>query len=407
MARLAEEWGTPLYVYDSATLKAQVGRIRALAAQFYPGASDITYAAKAYFSLAMARRLARLGLGVDVVSLGEMKVARKAGFPPEGVHLHGNNKSEDELRAAVEWGVQAIVVDSLEELEFFENLCAQMGRTARVWLRVTPGLYVDTHAYRQTAHPASKFGLAIAGGQAAQGIRRALASPRLKLAGLHTHLGSQLFEVTPYRNAVEMLLDLAEAEGWIPEELSPGGGWGVPYTLEDPDGDPRPWIEAVAEAVVHGCAARGWHLPRLVFEPGRQIVGRAGVAVYTVGTTKLAADGTWFVAVDGGMADNPRPALYQARYTACKVDAPLARQAIKAALVGKFCETGDQLIAETWLPEVQRGDRIAMPVAGAYHLAMASNYNLAPRPAVVWVEDGQVEVLQQREEVNDGWWGEP
>ncbi len=402
---LAKQWGTPLYLYDAVTVQAQAASIRQLITDAYPGAVDITYAAKAYFSLGMARRLAALNLGVDVVSLGELEIARRAGFSPERVHLHGNNKGEAELKAAIEWKVQAIVVDSLEELAFLERLCAGLKQTARIWLRVTPGIHVDTHAYRQTAHPASKFGLPVSDGQAAEGIRRARASQWLHLTGLHTHLGSQVFENEPYQKAIEVLLQLAEDCDWVPEEISPGGGWGVPYTLDDPDPNPRPWIEAVTGAMIAGCARRGWALPKLLVEPGRMIVGQAGVVVYSVGTSKTAADGTYLVAVDGGMADNLRPALYQARYTACRVDMPNSPITRKTTLVGKFCETGDQLIPEVFLPPVERGDLIAMPVAGAYHLAMSSNYNLAARPAVLWLEPDKVSVLQQREDPCQlDWW---
>lgn len=402
---LAKQWGTPLYLYDAATVQAQAASIRQLITDAYRGAVDITYAAKAYFSLGMARRLAALNLGVDVVSLGELEIARRAGFSPERVHLHGNNKGEAELKVAIEWKVQAIVVDSLEELAYLERLCAGLKQTARIWLRVTPGILVDTHAYRQTAHPASKFGLPISDGQAAEGIQRGRASQWLHLTGLHTHLGSQVFESEPYQKAVEVLLQLAEDSDWIPEEISPGGGWGVPYTLDDPDPNPQPWIDAVTGAMIAGCARRGWPLPKLLVEPGRMIVGQAGVVVYSVGTSKTAADGTYLVAVDGGMADNLRPALYQARYTACRVDMPNSPVKRKTTLVGKFCESGDQLIPEVFLPPVERGDLIAMPVAGAYHLAMSSNYNLAARPAVLWLEPDKVSVLQQREDPCQlDWW---
>ena len=405
LSTLAKQWGTPLYLYDAETVFSQVNLLKTLLTQNYPGKYEITYAAKAYFSRAMANRLERMGLGVDVVSMGELEVARLAGFIPEKIHLHGNNKSQAELKSAIDWGIQAIVVDSLEELAFLEQLCARTGKTARVWLRITPGLMVDTHAYRQTAHPASKFGLPVADGQAAEGIRRAKASEWLHLSGLHTHLGSQVFEIEPYRKAVEILLELAEAENWIPEEISPGGGWGVPYTLDDPEENPVPWIEALTQVIKDGCSRRGWPLPKLIIEPGRMIVARAGVVVYTVGTSKKAADGTYFTAVDGGMADNLRPALYQAHYTAVRVDLPNSPVSRKTTLVGKFCETGDRLIEEVWLPPVDRGDLIAMPVAGAYHLAMSSNYNLAPRPAVLWLQTGKVEVMQPREEPHlQGWW---
>lgn len=402
---LAEQYGTPLYVYDGLTIYEQISRLRKQLQANYPGRFEITYAAKAYFSLGMGRRLAGAGLGVDVVSLGELTVARKAGFAPERVHLHGNNKSIEELSAALDWGVQAVVVDSLEELETLEQLAEERGRSARIWLRISPGVAADTHAYLRTSHHASKFGFTVEGGLAAEAIRRARKSRRLRLTGLHTHLGSQLFDPEPYRRAVASLMALAEETGFIPEEISPGGGWGVPYLPGQPENNPEPWIQAVSEAVIAGCEQRGWPLPRLVIEPGRWLVARAGLALYTAGTHKISGDGTHFVAVDGGLADNPRPALYQARYTAFRADCPDADPLHKVSLVGKFCESGDQLIPEVWLPEVRRGDLLVVPVAGAYQLSMASNYNLAPRPAVLWLEPGKVEILQQRERLDEGsWW---
>lgn len=402
---LAEQYGTPLYLYDAATLYEQARRLREALDTNYPGETEITYAAKAYFSLGIAQRLAALNLGVDVVSMGEMAVARRAGFAPERVHLHGNNKSIEELSAALEWGVQAVVVDSLEELDTLEALAARANKQARIWLRISPGVSIHSHSYLQTAHHASKFGLPTEGGAAARAIQQAKASRWLRLTGLHTHLGSQFFEAEPYQQGIASLMALAEQNDFIPEELSPGGGWGVPYVPEQPSGDPAPWIETVTGALKAECARRNWPLPRLVVEPGRWLMARAGVALYAVGTTKTSGDGTHFVAVDGGMADNPRPAMYGARYSALLADRPDERAVNKANLVGKYCESGDQLIQDVWLPEVQRGDLIVVPVAGAYQLSMASNYNLNPRPAVLWLEDGQAQVLQKREHPEmGGWW---
>jgi diaminopimelate decarboxylase len=404
---LAEQYGTPLYLYDAATVASQYNRLRAALSEYYPGSYEITYAAKAYFSLGMARRLTGMGLGVDVVSMGELTVARRAGFAPNRVHLHGNNKSVAELEAALDWGVESIVVDSLEELEILEQVAAQAQKQARIWLRISPGIVVDSHSFLQTAHHTSKFGFTTEGGQAAKAIRRAQESRWLKLSGLHTHLGSQFFEAAPYREAIISLMSLAETSGLVLEDLSPGGGWGVPYVPGQPDGDPLPWIETVTSTVKDECARRGWPLPRLVVEPGRWLVARAALALYTVGTTKTSGDGTHFVAVDGGMADNPRPALYDARYTAILAERPDAEAINTVNLVGKFCESGDQLIPEVCLPDVRRGDLLVVPVAGAYQLSMASNYNLAPRPAVLWFDEERIEVLQQREQPEErGWWVE-
>lgn len=405
LTELANQYSTPLYVYDAATIQLQVDTLQKLLKSYYPANFEITYAAKAYFSLGLARHLAALGLGVDVVSLSEMGVARRGGFAPQKVHLHGNNKSQSELEAALQWGIQAVVVDSLEELDFLEQIAARMQTPAPIWLRVTPGLYVDTHPYRQTAHPTSKFGLLISDGQAAEGIRRAVQSPWLKLNGLHAHLGSQVFEPDPYLEAVDLLVSLAEQAGYIPAEFCPGGGWGVRYTPEDPIVETETWVATVTQTVIQAFERRGWPLPKLVIEPGRSIVARAGVAIYSVGTTKQVSDGTHVVAVDGGMADNPRPALYRSRYITCLANRPQQGPLRKTSIVGKFCESGDVLINTAELPEMHRGDCLIMPAAGAYHLSMASNYNLAPRPAVLWLEPGNIEVLQQREVLHEeGWW---
>lgn len=404
LSDLAGMYGTPLYVYDALTVRSQSVSLKALLKERYAGEIDVTYAAKAYFSRAFAEKMAGFGLGVDVVSLGELRLAQRAGFPPEGVHLHGNNKSPNEIKMALEWGIHAVVVDSLEELELVEQIAAERQQPARIWLRVTPGLTVDTHPYRQTGHASSKFGLPMADGQAAIGIRQALSSRWLKLTGLHTHLGSQIFETEPYRRVIAMLASLADSCGMIPEEISPGGGWGVPYTAGDEPANPALWAVAVCESVSEEALRRGWPLPRLVVEPGRWLTARAGLALYSVGTHKTAADGSHLLAVDGGMADNPRPALYHSNYTACLVDRPDAEPVDTVRLVGKFCESGDELIHAVALPAAQRGEVLAMPAAGAYQLSMASNYNMAARPAVLWLEEGRVEVLQAREAAEDSAW---
>ncbi|MBN1921229.1 MAG: diaminopimelate decarboxylase [Anaerolineae bacterium] len=411
LGALAREWGTPLYVYDGETVRQELAALRQALAAAYPGLTEITYAAKAYFAPRFASKLAALGLGVDVVSLGELHVAQRAGFAPEKLHLHGNNKSAAELRAALELNLQAIVVDSLDELMFLESLArgahvgAPVRRAPRIWLRITPGLTVDTHAYRQTGHHATKFGIPIAGGQAAEAIRYAQNSPYLNLVGLHTHLGSQIHEVGPYVEAIQMLYALARAENFTPEELSPGGGWHVRYTEDAPDTQLETWVQSVAAAVQAECQRDGNPLPRLILEPGRWLAARAGVALYTVGTCKTSGDGTRWVAVDGGMADNLRPALYSARYTAIVPERMEDVPTERVNLVGKFCESGDFLIENTLLPPVARGDLLALPVSGAYQLSMASNYNLAERPTVLWLKEDEIEVLQPREDIlSAAWW---
>ena len=404
---LAEKWGTPLYIYDGITLKEKLASLYKLGAEEYKGKFDITYASKAYLSLGFARHLASLGVGVDVVSLGEMKIAKMAGFSPERVHLHGNNKSEEELEFALDWGIFSIVVDSLEELEFLDKLAARKKKRMQIWLRITPGVDVDTHPYLQTGHAASKFGIPIPDGQAVRAIECAKRSEWLNLIGLHTHVGSQISDARPYQRAVRMLLKIAAEADFIPQQISTGGGWGVSYRPEDKENKERDWVAMIADALHRECTALDWPLPQLVLEPGRWLTAQAGLAVYRVGFQKKSREGFHVISVDGGMADNPRPAMYQAVYTALVVERPTATTIQKASLVGKYCESGDVLIAEVELPEVNRGDLIAMPSAGAYQLSMASNYNMAARPAVLWLEPSGVELLQKREDPTEsGWWVE-
>lgn len=405
LSELAEEYGTPYYLYDGATVRAQVDRLKSLFHQYYPAEAMIAYASKAYFSFSMAQKMAELGIGADVVSLGEIRVAQQAGFPAEVIHLHGNNKSQAELQAALAWGIQAIVVDSLDELEFLEGLSREAGKRARIWLRITPDLNVNTHPHIETSHSDSKFGLHIENGDAGQAIRQAVTSPWLELVGLHAHLGSQIFAAEPYRLAIERLFALAEAERFIPKEISPGGGWGVRYTDADPADDAEPWVKTVSQTVTAECRRLGWPLPRLVLEPGRWLVARAGVALYRVGAQKRTPNGSHIVAIDGGLADNPRVALYQAQYTARVVQRAGAKPEEKVRVVGKFCESGDVLIPEIILPPVRRGDLLATPASGAYQLSMSSNYNFAARPPVLWLEEGRVEVMQCCEQPDQpGWW---
>ena len=402
---LVQQYGSPLYLYDAATLRAQLDLLRTAFETHYRGGFEITYAAKAYFSLGMARRMAAMGLGVDVVSLGELKVAKKAGFSPKMVHFHGNNKTVPELLFAMEWGISDIVVDNLSELVLLETLAIERKQVINIWLRITPGVKVETHQYWQTGDIASKFGLPIYDGQASEGIRFAQASRWLKLRGLHTHVGSQVFDVSPYGEALKRLIGLAGQEEFIAAELSPGGGLGVQYTLDDKVADAVDWVRTMSASLEKECGKRGWPLPKLLLEPGRWLVGQAGVSVYSVGAVKFSSDGTYIVAVDGGMADNPRTAMYQARYEAALVDRLPSGMRNRASLVGKYCESGDQLIPMLELPEMHRGELLALPVSGAYQLSMSSNYNMASRPAVLWLEDGRAEVMQRREDpAEDGWW---
>ena len=402
---LAKEYDTPLYVYDAATVKEQVSVLKHLLYKHYGENASIAYASKAYFSLSFARKLNTLGIGADLITIGDIRTARKAALNPALLHLHGNNKSEEEIRTALEWGIGAIVIDSLDELSFVESIAETMSRKARIWLRITPDITVDTHRHIQTSHAASKFGLHISDGQASQALKQALGSKWLNLVGLHTHLGSQLRETGVYEEAIHKMYTLAGDNDFIPQEFSPGGGWGVRYTEDDAPNDPDLWIGAISRCIKNECETRNWPLPHLVIEPGRYTVARAGVALYSIGSQKQTPEGQHIIAVDGGIADNPRVALYSAKYTALVADRANAANEIPSRVVGKFCESGDVLIEQVLLPKVQRGEILAIPVSGAYQLSMSSNYNFATRPTVLWLDNGMVEVMQNREHPeNSGWW---
>jgi diaminopimelate decarboxylase len=406
LAELALRYGTPLYIYDAATLDGAAASYQAALAGAYPGASEVAYAAKAWLNTATARWAAGRGLGLDVVSAGELAIALHGGFPAERIHFHGNNKRRDELAAALAAGVGRIVIDHAGELALLNELALARGIRQPIWLRVNPDVDVDTHGHTRTGHAASKFGLALADGTAEAVARQALAAPGVALLGLHCHVGSQFREAAPLTLAVQRLLELAArlhtTTGWQPAELSPGGGWAVPYVPHQAMGLPaiEDYVGQVAAAVVEGCQQRHLPLPRLVLEPGRSLVARAGVALYSVGAVKQAGD-VIYAFVDGGLADNPRPALYDARYIALLANR-LSDEAPRCVHVaGPYCETGDVLIHDIDLPPLRPGDLLAVPASGAYQLSMASNYNAALRPAVIWVEHGQARLIQRRETAAD------
>jgi len=296
-------------------------------------------------------------------------------------------------------------VDNHHELGLLERLAGIRGQRASIWLRLSPDIDLRTHAYNKTGLADSKFGFPLASDDAERAVQAALASPHLELVGLHTHLGSQAFETEPFVTAAEALLafaaDMGRKYGFRLQELSPGGGWGVPYHEDDPSVPLEECVQAISRAVTEGCARHGLPLPCLILEPGRSIVGPAGVALYTVGARKAIPGVRTYISVDGGMADNIRPALYGVRYTA--LAATKAHQPAEevVTIVGKFCESGDWLIRDISLPKLEPGDLLAVPVAGAYHLPLSSNYNLALRPAVVWVKDGHACLVQRRETYED------
>ncbi len=399
LSDLAESHGTPLYVYDAATLHAAVLAYRQTLLESYPGDAGITYAGKAFLCIALAQWLHRQGLSVDCAGLGELRIAVAAGLPRERIVIHGVNKSQRYLAAGL---LQAgtIVVDSLGEIAALTDLVGHGDRLLPdVWLRFRPGHAPDSHRYIQTGQADSKFGMN------QEEIRQAASlcrSQQLPLRGLHFHLGSQYRDPGPVVAAIDKALDLAREltfePGWV---LCPGGGLGVAYHEDDL---PEPSIEAftrlVAESVIEGCDRKGIPLPHLQFEPGRSLIARAGVAIYSVGGTKRTEHRRWLL-LDGGLADNPRPALYQARYSALPVQRPLRPPVEQFWFAGPYCESGDILVHGLPFPELRPGELVAIPVSGAYQLSMASNYNGASRPAVLWLEEGQASLVRARETTDD------
>jgi len=405
LVALAAEYGTPLYVYDEATIRARARSFREAVAASYPGRAAVCYAAKAYCAPWLLRIVAEERLGLDIVSGGELHTAVRAEFPRDRIFFHGSNKSEDELLLASDAGVGRIVVDNLDEVALLARVAARRSARQPVLLRLGPGVDAHTHAHLRTGAEDTKFGLDIASGAAEAGVRSVLARPELELRGFHAHIGSQIREVEPYREAVERLFafaaEMREKTGFVAREISPGGGYGVRYTTDDPESRPADMIRQVAGIVAEAARRLGFAdpFPDLTIEPGRSVVALAGVALYRVGSVKRGA--RTYVAVDGGMADNIRPTAYGAHYTAVLASRVRGDDVTDIVLAGRYCETGDILIQRVALPLPHVGEVIAVPASGAYQLSMASNYNMAPRPAVVVVAGGQARLVRRRESYDD------
>lgn len=394
LEELAEEYGTPLYVYDELTLRSVARRVRSV---FEPLGARVSFAAKACATLAVLRILCQEGLGLDVVSEGELQSGLRAGFQPADVHLHGNCKTVRELEAAVHLGLHAVVVDSEEEVNRLEDICRRLGSTIRIMVRLTLPLEASTHPHLQTSGRRSKFGL-YHPSEAEQRVWEALRqSATLQFAGLHVHLGSQIADSSIYRDGAIELLAVAQSlenKGLATDEISVGGGWAVPYL---PGGQELSPVSVAQVLTPRFRAAPGI---RLAVEPGRALVARSALALYRVGSVKETA-GHRVIAVDGGMGDNPRPALYGARYTVLGAARPFAPPAGSADVVGRYCESGDVLARDVALPYVASGDLLCVPVSGAYQLSMASAYNLMPQPAAILVREGQSRLIVRRATIAD------
>jgi diaminopimelate decarboxylase len=400
---LAEIYGTPVYLLDETTLR---NRCRSFVIEFrklYP-ATQVLYASKAYINPALAQIFHQEGLGLDVVSGGELAVALYAGFPLEKVYFHGNNKTPRELTEAVEQGIGRVVVDSFHELDLLNGIAADAGKVQDILIRVSPGIDPHTHVYTTTGIIDSKFGFSIQTGDAARAVRQGLAMSNLKLKGLHFHLGSPIFELEPYRAATELVLRFAAGfreEGLELAEFSPGGGFAIAYTRDQVPPTVAEYAETIVATLRSTCDELGMDLPVLLVEPGRSIIGPAGVALYRVGAIKDIPGVRKYVSVDGGMGDNIRPALYQAAYEVVLAGKAKQEPVEKVTIAGKYCESGDVLASNIMLPRAEPGDIIAIPAAGAYCPSMASNYNLNPRPPMVLVGNGQSRIIRRRESYQD------
>jgi len=397
--------GSPTYVVDEVDFRGRACSWR----EAFSG-WDVYYAGKSFLCGAVARWVDEEGLNLDVCSLGELTVALRAGFDPARIGLHGNNKDDTLLRLALTSGVGRIIVDSSDEIGRLERLTAELGVRAQVLVRVTTGVEAHTHEYIATAHEDQKFGFSIAGGQALVALVRCYHSPAIDLLGVHSHIGSQIFDTNGFevaaRRTLRLMSQFKEATGTTLPELDLGGGFGIAYTLDDTPATAADLAAGLEEIIAHECRAFGLERPRLSIEPGRAISGPPGTALYTVGTTKLVELGGGqarrYVSVDGGMSDNIRPALYAAEYSAVLANRHSDAAATLSRVVGLHCEGGDILVRDVFLPgDVRPGDLVAVPASGAYSRSMASNYNHTPRPPVVAVRDGRLTTLIRRETLDD------
>jgi diaminopimelate decarboxylase len=401
VTELAARFGTPVYLLDEADFRA---RCREFVESF--GDADIFYAGKAFICKAVVRMLAAEGMFLDVCTGGELAVALAGGMPPDRIGLHGNNKSVAELTRAVDAGVGRIVLDSFQEIDRLTAIARERGVRPRVMVRVTVGVEAHTHEYIATAHEDQKFGFSLSGGTARRAVDRILADNVLELRGLHSHIGSQIFDTDAFEVAAKRVLslqaDIRHAYGIELPELDLGGGFGIAYTSQD---DPRPPAEladSLRRIVKEDCDALGLAVPRLSFEPGRAVIGPAMFTLYQIGTVKDVDGIRTYVSVDGGMSDNIRTALYDASYSATLAGRASTAAPMLARVVGKHCESGDIVVKDEFLPaDVQPGDLLAVPGTGAYCRSMASNYNHVPRPPVVAVCDGTARVIVRRETEDD------
>ncbi len=401
---LAREYGTPLYVMDEETIRTACRQFKASIDRNY-GKGVPLYASKAFSCKEIYRIIESEGLDADVVSGGEIYTALAAGFPAERMFFHGNNKSPEELELALRENVGRIVVDNLTELQLLEEMAAKLGKRPKILFRIKPGVDAHTHDFIRTGQIDSKFGFAIENGEAIAAAKAAAAAEQVELVGVHCHIGSQIFELDPFILAakimVEFMAQVREETGLVLSELNLGGGFGIKYLESDSPREYDAFMDAVSAQIHDSCAELGLEQPAVFIEPGRSIVGPAGLTLYTVGAIKEIAGVRTYLSVDGGMTDNPRYALYQAPYEAIVANKADAPRDFEVTIAGKCCESGDLIQEHTKIQQCESGDLLAVLATGAYNYSMASNYNRIPRPAVVMVKDGKPRLIVRRESYED------
>ncbi|KGM44696.1 diaminopimelate decarboxylase [Neobacillus niacini] len=401
---LTEQFGTPLYVYDVSLMRE---RARGFKKTFEEQnvKAQVAYASKAFSTIAMLQLAEEEGLSLDVVSGGELYTAIAAGFPSERIHFHGNNKSREELEMALDHKIGCIVVDNFYELDLLKTICLEKSETISILLRVTPGIEAHTHDYILTGQEDSKFGFDLQNGQAEEALMNALRVKQFDVLGLHCHIGSQIFETTGFLLAADKIVgkmnQWKNTLNFEAKVLNLGGGFGIRYTSEDEPLLPSQYVSEIIKEVKRLIQQYSMEMPEIWIEPGRSLVGDAGTTLYQIGSSKEVPGVRKYLAVDGGMSDNIRPALYQAKYEAVLANRPLAEATAKVSIAGKCCESGDMLIWDLPLPETEEDDLLAVFCTGAYGYAMANNYNRIPRPAVVFVENGKATLVVKRETYQD------
>ncbi|MCM1228009.1 MAG: diaminopimelate decarboxylase [Clostridium sp.] len=402
---LVKKYGSPLYVMDEALIRKHCQSFKNSIDKDYGGQGLVCYASKAFCCMEMCRVMKNEGIGLDVVSIGELYTAVKSGCDCEKICFHGNNKTDEELTYAVEHNVGRIIVDNIFELERLDKIAEQKGIKANIMFRIKPGIDAHTHDFVRTGQIDSKFGFALETGEAMEAVKKALSCPNVHLKGLHCHIGSQIFDIEPFEEAAKVMLgfiaDIKKETGHEVDELNLGGGFGIKYT---DDNDPVPYeayMEKVSETVKSACAELNIKQPFILIEPGRSMAGPAGITLYTCGAVKEIPNIRTYVSVDGGMTDNPRYALYKSEYEAIVANKASLPRNTEVTIAGKCCESGDLIGEGMKLQDVQPGDIIAVCATGAYNYSMASNYNRVQKPAVVFVKDGKSKIVVKRETLDD------